>query len=132
MTENKNEKIVLIVEDELPLQKAIKIKLEKHGLKSVSVRKIEEASKYLDDGKKVDAIWLDHYLIGKETGLDFVIKLKGNENWRKIPIFVVSNTASAGKVKNYIKLGVSKYYTKSDHRLEEIIGDLKKSVGIEN
>ena len=81
--------------------------------------------KYLESLERVDAIWLDHHLLGKEDGLDFVKKFKANGGkWNKIPVFVVSNAASPKTIQAYIKAGVSKYYVKSDHRLDEIINDI--------
>lgn len=116
---------VLIVEDERPLINAIKSKMELCGLDSVSARTANQALDYLASLEQVDLIWLDHYLLGKEDGLDFVTKVKGEEKWKKIPIFVVSNTATADKKFSYLNLGVEKYYVKSDHRLNEIIEDVK-------
>jgi CheY-like chemotaxis protein len=132
MPSNKiSKKTVLIVEDEKPLADAIKIKLEKSGLSTVTARSVSQAIQYLDDGVKVDTIWLDHYLLGDECGLDLVIKLKTEgSKWKKLPIFVVSNTASADKVKSYISLGVNKYFTKADYRLDQIIGDIKTTLKI--
>ena len=121
MIENKT---ILIVEDEKPLLEAVKIKLESVGFSVVTARTAEQAIGYVQDLPKVDAIWLDHYLLGKETGLDFVAKLKNHEDWKKIPVFVVSNTASPDKVKTYISFGVTKYYAKIDYRLDQIIADI--------
>ena len=126
MSEKKT--IILVIEDEQPLLDAIKIKLEKSGFEAVTARAVNQALGFLEDFPKVDVIWLDHYLLGKENGLDFVAKVKNNEKWKKIPIFVVSNTASADKVKTYLELGVEKYYTKADYRLDDIIGEIKKSL----
>jgi DNA-binding response OmpR family regulator len=120
---------IMVVEDEQPLLEAIKIKLQKTGFEVVTARTVTQAVNFLNDIKKIDVIWLDHYLLGKENGLDFVAKVKNNETWKKIPIFVVSNTATADKVKTYLKLGVTKYFTKSDYRLDEIISDITKSLG---
>ena len=117
---------ILVVEDERPLADAIKAKLERSGFAVVSSRTVEQALSYLEDIGAVDAVWLDHYLLGKEDGLDFVTKLKAHDGrWQQIPIFVVSNTASPDKVQSYIRLGVNKYYTKADHRLDEIISEIK-------
>ena len=119
-------KNILVVEDERPLLEAIRAKLEKSGFSVVTARTVEEAMNHLTDIKNIDVIWLDHYLLGKETGLDFVTKLKAHEGpWKHIPIFVVSNTAGPDKVQSYIRLGVHKYYTKADHRLDEIILEIK-------
>jgi CheY-like chemotaxis protein len=117
---------VLIVEDEKPLLNAIRIKLENSGFEVITARTVEQALHYMEDVAQIDVIWLDHYLLGKGTGLDFVVALKNKEKWKKIPVFVVSNTASPEKVRSYIKFGVTKYYTKADFRLDQIIGDMQK------
>lgn len=125
MAEKKHEDhIILVVEDELPLQNAIKAKLKKSHFDVVTARTIQQAENHLKDIEHIDIIWLDHYLLGKGTGLDFVARLKNDKQWKNIPIFVVSNTVSLDKIQTYLALGVHKYYTKSDYRLEQIIEDM--------
>ena len=114
-----------MVEDERPLFEAIKMKIEKSNFSVVVARSVAQAMSYIEDLEKIDAVWLDHYLFGKEDGLDFVAKLKGHATWKQIPIFVVSNTASPEKVQSYLRLGINKYYVKAEHRLDEIIEDIK-------
>src|SRR6056297_3292097 len=123
MPKSKKTKTVLVVEDEKPLLKAIQAKMESNDLEVITARKANQAFNYLEDLGIVDAVWLDHYLLGKESGLDFVSRLKNNKKWKRIPIFVVSNTAGADKVKSYINFGITKYYVKSDYRLDKIIYD---------
>jgi two-component system, chemotaxis family, sensor kinase CheA len=123
-----NIKTILIVEDELPLQKAIRIKLEKSNFEVVTARSVAQALNHLKDVEIVDAIWLDHYLLGKETGLDFVAKIKQHSDFKNIPVFIVSNTATPDKAKLYLHLGVEKYYMKSDFRLDQIIEDIKNNL----
>ena len=140
-------KTVLVIEDERPLLEAINAKLEKSGFNVISARSVEEAFNanlkknatgaitiasieraldYLESLERVDAVWLDHHLLGNEDGLDFVKKFKANGGrWNKIPVFVVSNAASPKTIQSYVKAGVSKYYVKSDHRLDEIIKDIE-------
>jgi len=124
MLENKN---ILVVEDEKPLLEAIKQKLEMNNFSVVTARSVEQAINYLKDIKKIDVIWLDHYLLGKENGLDFVVKIKEeNSKWKNIPVIVVSNTVSPEKITTYLRLGINKYYTKADYRLDKIIEDINK------
>ncbi|MBT4153734.1 MAG: response regulator [Candidatus Magasanikbacteria bacterium] len=123
---------VLVVEDEIPLQKAITQKLERSGLTAVGVRSVAEAETALSEDTTIQAIWLDHYLLGQESGLDLVVKLKGSgAQYQAIPIFVVSNTASDDKVQQYLKLGVVEYYVKATNKLEQIIDDVKQTLGIQ-
>jgi CheY-like chemotaxis protein len=141
------QKTILVIEDERPLLEAINAKLEKHGfgiiaarsveqafnaklekdgLGVITVQNIEQALNYLERLERIDAIWLDHHLLGEENGLDFVKKFKANGGrWNKIPVFVVSNAASPKTIQSYIQAGVNKYYVKSDNRLDEIVSDIE-------
>jgi CheY-like chemotaxis protein len=149
-TEAIHKKTILVIEDERPLLEVVNARLEKNGfgvitarsvdqvfdsnlekndVGIISVKNIQQALDYLTDLEKIDAIWLDHNLLGTENGLDFVKKFKANGGrWKSIPIFVVSNTEDTKTVQSYIKLGVSKYYVKSNYRLDEIIDDIKSSL----
>lgn len=143
-------KTILVIEDERALLNVVNTRLEKKGFGVITARSVDEvfnanleknglgiiaastikqALDYLEDLEQIDAIWLDHNLLGKENGLDFVKKLKANSGrWNKIPIFVVSNTEGSKVIKSYVNLGVSKYYIKSNHRLDEIIKDIDLSL----
>ena len=104
--------------------------LEKNGLGIIAATSIKQAFDYLENLENIDAIWLDHNLLGKDNGLDFVKKFKANGGlWEKIPIFVVSNTEGSETIKSYVNLGISKYYVKSNHKLDEIISDINSSLG---
>ena len=120
-----DKKTILVVEDEKPLSDAVKKKLEISGFDVVTARNVEQAINYLEELNKIDLVWLDHYLLGKENGLDLVTKMKEtNSRWKNIHIFVVSNTASPDKVDSYLCLGVDKFFTKADYRLDDIIRDI--------
>jgi CheY-like chemotaxis protein len=119
-------KTILVLEDEKPLLDVIESKIRLCGCEVVSARSVDQALNYMKEVPKIDCIWLDHYLFGEKNGLDFVSELKNNEKWKNIPIFVVSNTASPDKIQSYLHLGVSKYFTKSNFKLEEIMEDIKK------
>lgn len=150
MTKTKKVKTILVVEDERPLLKVIQEKLEKEGVRVITSRSVERAFSteleenaaggismssvelalnHIKDLEKVDAVWLDHNLLGSEDGLDFVTKLKGNGgHWSQIPIFVISNTADSDLIAAYAKLGVHDYYVKAEHTLTSIIADIYASL----
>ncbi len=143
-------KTILVVEDERPLLKVIEEKLKKEGIRVITSRSVERAFSaeleenasggismssvelalnHLEDLERVDAVWLDHNLLGSENGLDFVLKLKANGgHWSKIPIFVISNTADPALMDKYAKLGVDDYYVKAEHKLSDIITDIYASL----
>ena len=117
---------ILAVEDEQSLLQVITVKLERKGFHVLGARSIEQAENYLDDKDfQIDGVWLDHYLLGQETGLHLVAKMKEeNSPMKHVPIFIVSNTASQDNVKSYVALGVSKYFTKIDTHLDGIVDEL--------
>ena len=126
MEQENKRKTILVVEDERPLIEAIRFRLDQNNFDVLTARTVAQAKTYLEDIETIDAVWLDHYLLGQETGLDLVHTMKGDgAKWKNIPIFVVSNTASDDKVRSYLLLGISKYYVKSEKRLDSIIPDIK-------
>ena len=126
--EEKKKLKILILEDERQLAKAVREAFTERGFEPVIVSTVEDGLKELKNLKHVDVIWLDHYLLGTGNGLDFVVELKNHPEWREIPIFVVSNTASSTNIRSYIQLGVSNYYTKADYDINQIINDIEYSL----
>ena len=120
---------IMVVEDEELLIQVIGRKLTKMGFEVISFTSAHQALDYLGNfGELPDAIWLDYYL-GDMNGLDFMNALKKNPNWSKIPVFVVSNSASDEKKRSMLALGVKDYFLKAKYRLDEIADAIKKSVG---
>ena len=117
-------KKVLIVEDEKPLQLAVKLKLEKKGIVTLTARSGDEAWQHLKQDPEIEAIWLDHYLLGEVSGLDIAARVKDDQTLKNIAIFVVSNTATDEKVKSYLHLGVDKYYTKAHTVLDKVVDEV--------
>ncbi len=124
-TEQKG-KTILVIEDDKSLQEAIADKLQINGFRVVLARTKQEGIDALIDEEQVDLIWLDHYLFGQEDGIDFLNEVRKSQDWKKIPIFVISNTAGTDKVNAYLALGANKYYTKAEHKLNHIINDIKQ------
>jgi response regulator RpfG family c-di-GMP phosphodiesterase len=119
-TSKERSKVILVIEDEIPLIKAIMRKIEDSGLEAISARTAKQALDLIEE-LEIDGIWLDHYLLGEKDGLEFLAELKEKRKDLNIPIFVVSNTASDQKVSTYIAFGIEKYYIKSDYKLSEIV-----------
>lgn len=111
---------ILIVEDEELLAEAIKIKLEEQGYKTLTARTVDQAYDYLREIGPVGAIWLDHYLPGK-MGVELLKLVRRTQEWKDIPVFLVTNTVENETVNQYLKLGISQYYTKVLTPLEKIV-----------
>jgi CheY-like chemotaxis protein len=116
--------LVMVVEDEDVLLKAITRKLELTGKKVIPCISGREALDYLNNNSQLpDIIWLDYYLKDM-NGLEFMYTLKKNDSWAKIPVLVVSNSASAEKVSKMLALGAKKYILKAESKLDDLINEV--------
>src|SRR3990167_6343539 len=97
MEKNKKRHTILVVEDEEPIRRVIIEKLSLHNFNTITAGTIEDALNTLQDEARIDAVWLDHYLPGGKSGIDFVRAIKKSVVWKHLPIFVVSNTAGKDK-----------------------------------
>lgn len=121
-------KTILVVEDTESLLFPIRAKLENAGFDVVATTNAEEALFILRRGK-VDLVWLDHYLPHK-SGLELMAIMKMEEAWKDIPVFLVSNSANLDEVYSYLNLGLNKYYVKSEAKLQDIIEEIKITLGV--
>ena len=121
--ENKKGRLALVVEDEKPIQFVYKKKFEQKGIKVVTARSVEEAINFLEKNRP-DFVVLDHFLIGKGSGLDLAFLMSKSEKWANIPVFVVTNITSTSKMNAYRLLGVKKCYSKPDYYIGELINDI--------
>jgi len=116
---------ILIVEDEAALRRAISVSLKKKGYEVLMATSADEALDTLAATRNgVDAIWLDHYLLNNETGMDFLKKMKADDRYKSVPVFVVSNSVDDRKVQAYYLMGIEKYYIKAENSLDTIIEDI--------
>jgi DNA-binding response OmpR family regulator len=120
---------IMVIEDEEMLLQAISKKLTASDIEPLTCTTAKQAIDYLKSiDQTPDAIWLDYYLPDM-NGLEFMNILKENEKWNKIPVVVVSNSASDQKKNAMLALGVKQYVLKAQYKLDDIIGIIRDSVG---
>jgi CheY-like chemotaxis protein len=118
--------VVMVIEDEELLLQAITKKLKDNGFDTISCAAASQALEYLGKLPELpDLIWLDYYLKDM-NGLEFMDKLNENNDWSRIPVIVVSNSASSQKVDAMMAKGVKKYLLKASYRLEDLVKIVKE------
>ena len=108
---------ILVVEDEIHIQRLIKLVLEKHAYVVESVGTGEDALEYLLKHEKPDLILLDIMMPGID-GLQVLRKIKGNADHRDIPVVMLTALAQENVVIQGIKLGAKDYIRKPFHPAE--------------
>jgi DNA-binding response OmpR family regulator len=106
---------VLVVEDEIHIQKLIKLILEKNKFEVDTVGSGEDALKYLDSAeKKPDLVLLDIMMPGID-GLQVLRTVKANSALKHIPVVMLTALAQESVVLQGIKLGAKDYIRKPFH-----------------
>lgn len=118
-----SKKKILVVEDSESLSKAVLFKLKAAGFKVLNATSYDEAVDFLDKNK-IKAVWLDHWLHGKKTGLDVLKYIKASETLKDTPVFVVSSSGDEWS-KMYEEVGVTKYFVKSDFLMSTILKEIE-------
>ncbi len=119
-----SKKKILVVEDSESLSKAVLFKLKASGFKVLNASSYDEAVSYLEKHKSITAVWLDHWLHGKKTGLDVLKYIKASDTLKDIPVFVVSSSGDEWS-KMYEEVGVTKYFVKSDFLMSTILKEIQ-------
>lgn len=120
---------ILVIEDEQFLQSLIAKKLADHNYGVLAVRSIVQALEYLTSLPGITAIWLDHYLIGSENGLDFMRRLHDNPQWNNIPVFVISGSHDENNRDTYQQLGADGYFLKDQMTIDQIVEAISRQIG---
>lgn len=119
-------KRVLIIEDDIDVQKIYSQKLENSGYKVVLASDAIKAHQLIKDFKP-HIIILDIMLPGKMNGFEFLESIKGDKAYKKIPVIVLTNLDT--EKANALKVGANDYLIKASTDLNEIVAKVKKYIG---
>jgi DNA-binding response OmpR family regulator len=122
------EKKLLVVEDDLVLQKTLQDFLSAEGFEVVCASD-GEAALALVSSQKPDLVLLD-IVLPKKDGYEVLTEVKKNEETKKIPIILLTNMGSPADVEKALALGATTYLVKADYRLEEITAKIKEALNM--
>ena len=117
-------KKILIAEDDQPLAKALKLKLELSGFEATICNDGEQALNALTKNKYSLAL-LD-LMMPKKDGFSVLADIK--EKKIKIPVIIISNLGQEGDIKKAKDLGAVGYLVKSNTPIAEIVNYVKKEL----
>lgn len=122
---------ILVLEDSPGLQRVIVSKLRLKGYEVVPFDNVPDALKFLDNKERFDLFWIDHSLVGQETGLDFLKTIRSNgvyELYKDGDTILVTGEEADSYLEEYKSLGISKYYTKSLYTVTQIVDEVEKGI----
>jgi DNA-binding response OmpR family regulator len=119
---------VLLVEDDTFITEMYQSKLQDDGFNVLVCPDVFLAEKILyEDKKTVDIILLDMILPGK-TGLEMLKTLKSKENFKNIPVLILSNVSAQSDVEEAMTIGAVDYIVKSNFTPSEVVRVIKSHI----
>lgn len=115
-------KIILLIEDDKALNRAVVFKLEQEGYKVFSVLNAKDAFPVLKDHhREIDIIWLDYLLPGM-NGLEFLAEMHKNEDYKDIKVVICSVSTCNEMMQAMVKkFNVADYLIKSDYSIDTLV-----------
>jgi DNA-binding response OmpR family regulator len=120
-------KTILIIEDELPMLKALSDKFTLEGFEILEAKDGAEGLK-VAVSKKPDLIILDIFMPVMDGKVMFE-KLRADEWGKTVPVIILTNLNPDDKTLDALmKNGPSYYFIKSKWKLEELVSKVKKEL----
>jgi CheY-like chemotaxis protein len=119
-------KRILIVEDEEIMIDLLQRKLKAHGYEVLLARDGEEGLK-LAKQEKPDLIIMD-LVMPKMDGFMAMAEIQKDENLRKIPLIVVSNSGQPVELNRVKDLGAKDWLIKTEFNPQELVEKIKNQL----
>lgn len=128
MKQKTKDKKILIVEDDPFILEMYKNKLEKVGFKISVAKSGKEGIIFLEKDAEVDLILLDVVMPGM-NGFEMLEIIKADEEYKKIPVILLTNLSQQEDIEKGLKLGATDYLIKAHFTPSEVVEKVKKIQG---
>jgi DNA-binding response OmpR family regulator len=123
-----DKKIILITEDQVPLRKILKDKLDSEGFSTLEASDGEEGLN-LALKEHPDLIILD-IVLPKKNGIEVLRELRKDEWGKTAKIIILTNLTDGQTQADAIENEVFDYFVKTDIKLEEFVKKIKTKLGL--
>lgn len=120
-----NEKVVLIIEDHIPVRMALMEKFAHEGIKTLEAKDGEEGLRLAIE-KKPDLILLD-IIMPRMSGMTMLEQLRKDEWGKTVPVIILTNLNPDDKIMREIMETEPIYYlVKADWKIEDVVNKAKE------
>lgn len=121
-------KKILIIEDDLVLQKALLEYLNSEGFDAKAVSDGESGINMVLS-EKPNLILLD-IILPKKDGYEVLQNIRKDDGTKNIPVVLLTNLDGISDVEKALELGATTYLVKSDYKLEEVTAKIKEILNV--
>ena len=128
MSENNGKKIIMIVEDDSFVMDIYNTKFGQSGFEVIGALNGIEALKKMEE-KKPDLILLD-IVMPQMDGYEFLKVMKSKENFKNIPVILLTNLIQKEEIEKGLDLGAQDYLIKSHFTPSEVLAKVEKILSV--
>lgn len=125
--EAQNQKTIMVVEDDLFISDIYDVRLSAAGFKVVIAGNGREALDKLREGIRPDVMLLD-IIMPYVDGFDVLDAVMKNEEWKTIPVILLTNLSQKEDIDRAITMGAKDYLIKSHFTPTEVLSKISKYV----
>lgn len=119
-------KSILLVEDDNFIRQMYATKIDELGIDICAASKQEEVKSILEDSKKQISVILLDLILPDVSGFDILKWIKKQNEFKDIPVIVLSNLSSQADINHAFELGVVEYIVKSNYTPTEVMRTVQK------
>ncbi|HEX5036875.1 MAG TPA: response regulator [bacterium] len=117
-------KKILVIDDDPDILELLEYNLKKAGYRVVTAPSGLNAMWGLEEDSRPDVILLD-VMMPTLNGLDFCRYIKSSDDFRNIPVVIVSAKGSPEDIRKGLALGADKYLQKSSFTMETLLKEVR-------
>ncbi len=126
-TQQQDKKMIMVVEDDIFISDIYDVKLKDAGYDVVMANNGREAIDKLESGVRPDLILLD-IVMPYMDGFDVLEAINRREEWKGIPIVLLTNLSQKEDVDRGITLGAKDFLIKSHFTPTEVLAKVQKYI----
>jgi DNA-binding response OmpR family regulator len=120
-------KHILIVEDELSMQRALKNRLEQSGYAVATANDGEQAIAAIR-ASMPDLVLLD-LIMPKLDGISVLREIKKDEKLSAVSVIILTNLSTGDKVAEAMQLGTFDFLVKANYSLDDVLKKVRERLG---
>ena len=113
-------KKILIIEDDVFIRDIYEVRFVQAGFEVVSAENGVVALEKLQQGAIPDIILLD-IIMPYMNGIETLKKIKADDNWKNVPVIMLTNISEKEKVNEGMELGIADFLIKSHFTPSEVV-----------
>ncbi|XLQ20406.1 MAG: PleD family two-component system response regulator [Candidatus Moraniibacteriota bacterium] len=123
--ESEDKKTIMIAEDDAFIGDIYEVKLKDAGYNVILANNGREAIEKLEEGVRPNILLLD-IVMPYMDGFDVLEAINNNEEWKKIPVVLLTNLSQKEDVDKGINLGAKDFLIKSHFTPTEVLAKVEK------